>query len=61
MRVFLQKYLIFFTSSKSGLYPSSEQILSLVPNRDEIDKLLQIVIFFESETVYRVDFHHIKP
>lgn len=58
LRNILRKYLVVFTSSKHGNGFPMEYLLDMAPNRDEVLRLLQIVIYWENDTEYRADFHY---
>lgn len=57
LRNVLRKYLVVFTSSKYGNGFPMEYLLEVAPNGDEVLRLLQLVIYWENDDEYRVDFH----
>ena len=57
LRNVLRKYLVVFTSSKYGNGFPMEYLLEVAPNGDEVLRLLQLVIYWENDAEYRVDFH----
>ena len=58
LRNVLRKYVIFFVSSQYGTGFPMEYLLDCVPNKSEVDILLQIIVYWENDAEYRVDFHY---
>lgn len=58
LRNVLRKYVIFFVSSQYGNGFPMEYLLDCVPNKSEVDTLLQIIVYWENDAEYRVDFHY---
>lgn len=58
LRNILRKYVILFVSSRYGNGVPMEYLLENVPDKAEVETLLQVVIYWENDLEYRVDFHY---
>lgn len=50
------KYVVFFVASKTGEVFQTDYLLELARRKTDVAKLLQVIVFWESDEEFRIDF-----
>jgi hypothetical protein len=56
LRNSIRKYVVFFESTEQGEALSSEKLLQIVSEKQEVHSLLQVIMYWLDDNQYRIDF-----